>query len=904
MKKLTFANRYNADIIDEKYQIWLNQPESLDASWKAFFEGFELASTQDTTHASSKAVEGEASIINAIQQFRRLGHTQAKINPLQSPSKNPSLSLSQLNISAQDLEKKFFTGDYLGGKHMTASEILDSLEKTYCGTIGYEFMHIQDTAKRAWLESRIEPTLSDPNFSKEKCVHILKMVDNAEMFEKFLHTRYVGQKRFSLQGGESIIPALDAVIEKSPSLGIKEVVMGMAHRGRLNILANILGKSYDFIFREFTENYIPDSIYGDGDVKYHLGFENTRKTQSGEKVAVSLAANPSHLEAVNPVVLGQTRARQRIGNTVNRTRVLPILIHGDAAIAGQGIVAECFNFSKLDGYTAGGTLHFVINNQIGFTTNPDQSRSSMYCTDIGKIIDAPIFHVNGDDPLAVVMATELALHYRQEFQEDVLIDIYCYRRLGHNESDEPFFTQPVLYKQITEHKLVSEHLTKDLIADGIIDESTAKNIKDEFEAKLNTAFISVKKRTEDIKAFGKQDSVSLKAQPHYSFDPVDTSVDIQTLSKIAKVLTHTPGSFTPHPKIQRQLETKWEAFQSGDNIDWGFGEALAFGTLVNQGVPIRLSGQDSERGTFSHRHAVMYSPEATSPYTPLKNIDPKQATFCVHNSSLSEASVLGFDFGYSMDYPQMLCLWEAQFGDFVNGAQVIIDQFITSCETKWQRLSSLVMLLPHGYEGQGPEHSSARLERFLQACAEENIFVCNVTTPAQYFHLLRRQKMHQYIKPLVIMAPKSLLRHKLCVSKVSDFTKGAFQCVIPDDSAPKKPHRVIFCSGKVYYDLMQFRADNKIKDTAIVRVEQLFPLDKKSLESIIKQYSSAKKFIWCQEEPKNMGAYSYIAPELQALLPKHTLIYAGRRSAASPAAGALAIHKVEQEALVEEALLA
>lgn len=901
MKNLTFANRYNADIIDEKYQVWLNNPDSLDSDWKAFFEGFELAA--DTPSTCSDIAEGEASIIGAINRYRALGHTQANINPLRPLDKNPALGTEQLGLSKDDLNQEFFTGNYLGGKTMKAKDILDNLEKTYCGPVGFEFMHIQDTAKRNWLQSHIEPALGQANFSKEKCVHILRKVDHAEMFEKFLHTRYVGQKRFSLQGGESIIPALNAVIEKCPSAGVKEVVMGMAHRGRLNVLANIMGKSYNFIFREFTENYIPDSIYGDGDVKYHLGFENIYKTESGEKVSINLAANPSHLEAVNPVVEGQARARQRVGNHVERTRVLPILIHGDAALAGQGIVSEVFNLANLDGYTTGGTVHFVINNQIGFTTNPEQSRSSMYCTDIAKMIDAPIFHVNGDDPQAVVMVSELALKYRQEFGQDVLVDIYCYRKLGHNESDEPGFTQPLMYKQIAQHKLVSQHYTERLIKDGIIDQPQADQIKQEFEAKLDEAFNTVKKQTEEIKKKGKQSAMNLSQQPNYSFEPINTAVDKKTLTKVAKALSHTPDSFTPHAKIQRQLDAKWKNFQAGENFDWALGEALGFGTLLNQGIPIRLSGQDSERGTFSHRHAVLYSPENRESYTPLKNIDEKQATFCVHNSALSEAAVLGFDYGYSTDYPQMLCIWEAQFGDFVNGAQVLIDQFITSGETKWQRLSSITMLLPHGYEGQGPEHSSARLERFLQACAEENIQVCNVTTPAQYFHLLRKQKLQKVIKPLVIMAPKSLLRHKRCVSKLEDFTNGHFQYVIDDALAGKKVDRVIFCSGKVYYDLLQYREDKDIKNTALVRVEQLYPLDKKAIQAILKKHKSSKKFIWCQEEPRNMGAYSHIAPELQEILGKDLLHYVGRKAAASPAAGALAIHKVEQEALVEEALV-
>lgn len=906
MKNLTFANRWNADIVDQQYEVWLKSPEALDAEWRAFFEGFELAQEVGPTgHLETE--KGEASIISLINAYRSIGHTQARINPLDPRFlRNPALGLEQFGLKKEDLEKQFFTDDYLNGKMLRAREIIDGLELTYCGSVGCEYMHIQDMAKRHWLQSHIEPTFNQPRFSKEKCIRILKKINQAEGFERFLHTRYVGQKRFSLEGGETMIAALDAVLEKSPASGVKCIIMGMAHRGRLNVLANILGKSYNFIFKEFTENYIPESIYGDGDVKYHLGYENIHECESGDSVVVALAANPSHLEAVDPVVEGKARARQRIYaknvDEIDRTKVLPILIHGDAAIIGQGIVAETLNLSKLDGYKTGGTLHFVVNNQIGFTSLPKHARSSMYCTDIGKMLESPIFHVNGDDPLAVVMVMELALKYRQEFGEDVFIDMYCYRKYGHNEADEPAYTQPILYKQIAEHKPVSEYFTERLIKEGILSTKDAENIKKEFEALLDETFKMVKKETETPK--GKDHKPSrpvLAPQPAYSFKPVKTAVDQKTLEKVAKALTHIPETFDANPKIVRQLATKWEAFTSGKDIDWGLGEALAFGTLLVEGTPIRLSGQDSERGTFSHRHSVLYATEDFAKYTPLNNISKDQSRFCVHNSSLSEAAVLGFDFGYSVDYPQMLCLWEAQFGDFANGAQAIFDQFISSSESKWQRVSGLVMLLPHGYEGQGPEHSSARLERYLQACAEENIQVCNVTTPAQLFHLLRRQKKQNVIKPLVLMTPKSLLRHKHCVSTVKDFTTGHFEAILDDEKAIKKAERVIFCSGKVYYDLLAYREENGIKDTAIIRVEQLYPLDRDTLSALIKKYGSAKSFVWCQEEPRNMGAWSYIAPELGELLGKQTINFVGRKSSASPATGVLTIHKREQAAIVEEA---
>lgn len=909
MKNLTFANRWNADLVDQQYEIWLKNPEALNSEWRAFFEGFELAQ-ESPSSASIETAKGEASIISLINAYRSIGHTQAKINPLQPhPIKNPSLGLSQFGLKEEDLNKPFFTGNYLGGKTLTAREILEGLNETYCGAVGCEYMHIQDMAKVNWLQSHIEPTFNQPRFSKEKCIRILRKINHAEIFERFLHTRYVGQKRFSLEGGETLIAALDAIIEKSPSIGLKETVIGMAHRGRLNVLANILGKSYDFIFKEFTENYIPESIYGDGDVKYHLGYTNIHECVSGEKVIINLAANPSHLEAVDPVVEGKCRARQRLyaqnNSPIDRRKVLPLLIHGDAAIIGQGIVAETLNLSRLEGYCTGGTVHIVINNQIGFTSLPKHTRSTMYCTDIAKMLESPIFHVNGDDPLAVVMITELALKYRQEFGEDVFIDMYCYRKHGHNEADEPLYTQPTLYKQIAQHKPVSEVLTKRLIKEGVLTAENAETIKQEFENLLDQAFKKIKKEAEIVKEKGQQPSTRpiLTPQPSYSFKPVTTAVDIKTLTKVAKALTHLPESFNANPKIIRQLTTKWEAFSSGKDIDWGLAESLAFGTLLIEGIPVRLSGQDSERGTFSHRHSVLYNTENLDHYIPLKNIDKTQSIFCVHNSSLSEAAVLGFDFGYSLDYPQMLCIWEAQFGDFANGAQVIFDQFISSSESKWQRLSGLVMFLPHGYEGQGPEHSSARLERYLQSCAEENIQVCNVTTPAQLFHLLRRQKKQNVIKPLVLMTPKSLLRHKLCVSTVKDFTSDHFHAILDDSLANKKAERVIFCSGKVYYDLLAYREDNTIKNTAIIRLEQLYPLDKDTLTAIIKKYSAAKNFIWCQEEPQNMGAWSYIAPNLQRLLGDKGIAYIGRKASASPSTGALAIHKVEQAAIVEESFL-
>lgn len=912
MKHLTVANRWNVELIDEKYSLWLQNPQSVEEDWQTFFEGFELGSTRPTptkttTTATTALKEGtgiDSAVLKLILAYRMLGHRQANINPLFPPQKEPELKYENFGFSQKDLETQVDTGSYFGDKKsLKLGDLIQRLEKTYCGTVGYEFSHIQDTQKRKWLETQVETTLGESNFSKEQKKRILKKIIAAETFEHFLHTRYVGQKRFSLEGGETLIAALDTILELSPLVGVEEMVLGMAHRGRLDVLAGIFGKSYDYIFREFSENYIPDTIYGDGDVKYHMGFESTYKTTSGKEIAIALAPNPSHLEAVDAVVEGKARARQRIRGLDDRRRVLPILIHGDAALPGQGVVAEVLNFSRLAGYTTAGTLHIVINNQIGFTTAPEQGRSTRYCTDIAKTIEAPIFHVNGDDPVAMATVCELALKYRQQFKEDVFIDMYCYRRHGHNEADEPAFTQPVLYKKIGEHPAISEVFMQHLLEDGSLTSEEVKKIKKEFEDILHEAFEKNKLERELVKAKGKQNKHQPPVQPPYSFKAVETAVSKKVFEKVASALLEIPSDFNINPKIKRQVDAKKKVLEEGKGFDWGFGEALAFGSLLLEGTPIRLSGQDSERGTFSHRHSVYYDIETHKRYIPLEHIDPTQAAFCVHNSSLSEAAVLGFDLGYSFDYPQMLCLWEAQFGDFANGAQVVIDQFIVSGESKWNCVTGIVLLLPHGYEGQGPEHSSARLERFLQACAEDNIQVCNLTTPAQYFHVLRRQMKRAFKKPLIIMSPKSLLRHKHCVSSAEDFTKGTFSTILEDAAEYQNAKRIVFCTGKVYYDLLAHREEKNIKDTALVRIEQLYPLDELRLKEILKKYAKATKFVWCQEEPHNMGAWNFIAPRLQGQLGNHRLEYVGRKGAASPSTGVLPVHRVEQEALVETAFV-
>ena len=917
MNSLSVPTHANTAIIEQMYQAWLDQPDSVDPTWRAFFQGFALGNNNGAlASALAGPTDANLNIIDSLKQahvhylinaYRSIGHLQAHLDPLSAaPAPLAKLSLDQFKLSQADLETSFDTGTYLNGGQMKLRDIIATLQQTYCGHVGVEYAHIQDTDCRRWLQERIESTRLQPKFTQPQKVRILRRVHKAELFERFLHTKYVGQKRFSLEGGETIIAALDAIIDHSPDVGVEEIVLGMAHRGRLNVLCSVMRKSFDQLFEQFSENYLPDTVAGDGDVKYHLGYESILTTTSGAKVEVRLAANPSHLEIVNPVVEGKARARQRIrGDTETRSKVLPLLIHGDAAVAGQGVVAETLNFSQLPGYRTGGTLHFVINNQIGFTTDPHDSRSTRYCTDIAKMIEAPIFHVNGDDPEAVCMVSQLALEFREQFHRDVFIDMYCFRRRGHNETDEPAFTQPILYKKIAEHPLVSAIYTEHLVGAGTITTAEGDAITAEYSAAFEENLAKAKereaakiaKRAKPADAFKGSTAVF---QPSYHHTAVPTGVDRATLERVVQGLTTVPATFKINPKVQRFLEARITAFKDSGAIDWGFGEALAFGALLAEGTPVRLSGQDCERGTFTHRHAVLNDAETADKYTPLKNIPGATARFCVYNSLLSEVAVLGFDYGYSLDYPEMLCIWEAQFGDFANGAQVMIDQFISSGESKWQRTSGIVLLLPHGYEGQGPEHSSARLERFLQSCAEDNMQVANITTPANFFHALRRQVKRDFRKPLVVMSPKSLLRHPAAVSKLTDFTTGAFQEIIDDPAAPKKTERLILCSGKVYYDLLDYRTKNAITDTAIVRVEQLYPLHRDALSKLSDAYGHGARLIWAQEESQNMGAWSYIAPPLEEIFGRKPT-YAGRGASASPAIGNLALHRLELTALLNEA---
>ncbi|CAN5690983.1 2-oxoglutarate dehydrogenase E1 component [soil metagenome] len=916
----SFATHFNLDVIEENYRRWQEDPETVDTSWSAFFEGFELGDLQLRNGAAALAptadgavptgtAEGplQTRIDGLVYAYRTLGHTIANVNPLaEKRPENPLLTLRELGFSDKDLELPVSSKFFMDGKRMTLREMIHALEGIYADSIGAEFQHIQNTRIRNWVRHRLESRPPKSSIRREVQIALLRALHEAEAFELFLHTRYVGQKRFSLQGAEGLMAILDTVLHNSPRVGIEEICMGMAHRGRLTVLANFLRKSLKVIFTEFSTNYIPELVAGDGDVKYHLGYRTVRRLASGAEVEIRLSANPSHLEAVNPVVQGTARARQRIrGDTEHRRKVLPLLIHGDAAFAGQGIVMETLNMSQLPGYSTGGTLHIVVNNQIGFTTLPEDARSSMYATDIAKMIEVPIFHVNGDDPLALAFVTELALDYRQEFGRDVVIDMYCYRRYGHNEGDEPSFTQPDLYDTIGKRPSVSNLYKQQLLESGVLTEDDAASLETEFQLLLEMTLQEVKAIEEEK---GKGDHAQFTEstavfQPKYTNDSPPTAITQEALRQIVEGLTRVPADFNVQPKIKRiVLDQRRQVFENGGPYDWGYAEALAFGSLLMEGVPVRLSGQDVRRGTFSHRHAVLYDSKTAQPYIPLLHLAEKQARICIYNSLLSEAAVLGFDYGYSLDYPNMLCLWEAQFGDFANGAQPIIDQFIVSAESKWQRPSGLVMLLPHGYEGQGPEHSSARLERFLQACAEDNIQVCNLTTPAQYFHVLRRQMKRDFVKPLIIMTPKSLLRAEHAASRTEDFTSGVFEEVIGETDRSinaRAVDRVILCSGKVYYDLVHQRRDEKIASTAIIRVEQLYPFCDEKVRGAVSCYPGAK-LVWCQEESQNMGAWSFIEPHLRKMF-QTEITYAGRNASASPAVGALALHKMEQAQLIEEA---
>ena len=856
----------------------------------------------------SEALRAETlqeSVAELINAYRIRGHLFANLDPLgllRPPP--PELTLEHYGLSEGDLDKSFAAGDFaVGADSLTLREIVARLRRTYCRTIGVEFMHGEDPKIRRWLQEKMESSGNEAQLAREQKLRILARLTDAETLEQFLHTKYLGAKRFSLEGAESLIPLLDWLIEEFGQDGGEELVLGMAHRGRLNILANILEKNLGDIFAEF-EDRDAELLLGRGDVKYHMGYSSDRVTRSGQKLHLSLAFNPSHLEIVNPVVEGRVRAKQdRDGRDPKRTKVLPVLIHGDAAFAGQGIIAETLNLAGLEGYATGGTIHIVVNNQVGFTTNPEDGRSTPYCTDIARVLRAPVFHVNGDDPEAVVWAVELAVDYRQTFGQDVLIDLYCYRKYGHNEGDEPAYTQPAMYEVIRSKPPTRETYARKLAEAGVVSVEEAQALMERRMARLEEALETTRKTGAKRQLSAMAGLWSrYRGGPDSETPEIQTAVPLEKLKQLLVALSQVPQGFTPHEKLQKLVLGSRRKLAEGDGtepFDWGVGEHLGLASLLDMGHPVRFSGQDSRRGTFSHRHAVLSDVRDGKRYTPLSHLHDRQGRFDIFDSPLSEAGVLGFDYGYSLDTPEALVCWEAQFGDFVNGAQVVIDQFISSAEDKWNRLSSIVLLLPHGFEGQGPEHSSARLERFLSLCAEDNLQVCNLTTPAQIFHVLRRQVLRPWRKPLVIMTPKSLLRHKGAVSTLRDLSEGGFQRIIADTTvAPAQAKRVLLCSGKVYYDLLAARDAKQRPDVAIVRFEQLYPLSDAHLEAALKPYGSAP-LIWVQEEPNNMGAWYFLHARWPGSLP--ALACVSRPESASPATGSAASHKFEQQLLVDQA---
>ena len=950
-KKTSFLSGINSEFINQFYSDYLSDPKSLPESWRKFFDGlsedeklilkdingpswapgkkikkvnFEQKEIKEnifedldsSAESTKQASQDSVRAIMLIRAYRIRGHLISNLDPLniQEKKEHSELKPESYGFTKKDYTRKIFLDGVLGLQYANLKEILTILKKTYCSTIGYEFMHMSDPAEKAWIRDRIEGPEKDITFTDNGKKAILNKIIQAEGFEKYLHVKFVGTKRFGLDGGESLIPALEQIIKKGGNLGAKEIKIGMPHRGRLNVLANVMGKPYRAIFSEFFGKSVNASKDFEGDVKYHLGASSNREFD-GNVVHISLTDNPSHLEAVNPVVLGQVRAKQFFHKDKKRKKVIPVLMHGDAAFAGQGIVAECFAMSGLPGHNIGGTIHIIVNNQIGFTTAPRFARSSPYPSDVAKTAQAPIFHVNGDDPEAVTHCAKIATEYRQKFNRDVVIDMVCYRRFGHNEGDEPSFTQPIMYKKIKNHPSTLSIYGKKLSAQGLTSNDQLQRDKIKFKNYLENEFSSSKNYKSELKWF---DGVWSRFKPGLGKDKRGKSgVEKKILHTVGQEVFKVPQDFNAHKTLKRVFELKNKLFNSG-LIDWSSAESLAFGTLLTEGFSVRLSGQDSGRGTFSQRHAVLRNQDNHDRYIPLNNIQAGQRKFEVIDSLLSELAVLGFEYGYSLSEPETLVLWEAQFGDFANGAQVIIDQFITSSESKWGRASGLVMLLPHGYEGQGPEHSSARLERFLQLCAGENIQVVNCSTPSNYFHVLRRQMHREFRKPLIIMTPKSLLRHKRCVSKISEFiSKSSFHRVLEDDAYIKENKlislkkdaqikKVVICSGKIYYDLIEEREKVKNDEVVFVRLEQLYPFPAKTLARVLKKFKKAK-FIWCQEEPKNMGAWNtvrnYIERTLEMINFKDINIkFVGRSASSTTATGNANKHLAQQKEILEKIL--
>ena len=946
----SFLTGTNATFVAELYQRWKQTPNSVSSDWSDWFTNLDELSSEhfeekspswgkpkskvigaNDPDASIKAVaKGIASnrdllagdvrsatldslrAIMLIRAYRIRGHLLAKLDPLnlQDEEIHPELDPETYGFSSEDYDRPIFINYVLGLEIASLNEILTILKATYCGTIGVEFMHIQDPAQKAWIQERIEAIGNRTEFTERGKVAIYEKLLAAENFERFLHKKYIGTKRFGLDGGEALVPALEQILKRGGQMGLKEVVIGMAHRGRLNVLHNVLDKPFRAIISEFLGNPAnPEEAGGSGDVKYHMGSSADRQFDENQ-IHLSLAPNPSHLEIVDPVVVGRVRAKQAQRTSDDFKEVLGVILHGDAAFAGQGVVAETFAFSALRGYRTGGTMHIIVNNQIGFTTSPSYSRSSPYPTDVAKMVMSPIFHVNGDDPEAVVHASRIATEFRQTFGVDVVLDIICYRRFGHNEGDEPAFTQPLMYKQINQQPSTREIYLNRLLEDGILDDSRAQAIMDKHNTYLEEEF-EAGNAYKPNKADWLEGQWSGMTVAYGDDRRGDTAVPLDTLKKIGSVITTVPQGLQIHKKLERVLSTRAKAIETGQNLDWATAEHLAFGSVVLDGFVVRLSGQDSCRGTFSQRHSVFVDQLTEERYVPLANLSTEQAKFEVIDSPLSEASVMGFEYGFAQAEPNALVMWEAQFGDFANGAQVVIDQFISSGESKWLRMNGLVLLLPHGYEGQGPEHSSARLERYLQLCAEDNMQVVNCTTPANYFHVLRRQVCRDFRKPLIIMTPKSLLRHKSCISDLSELGPGtSFHRILRDSNSNIKDEnvkRVILCSGKIFYDIEEMRNSEEQFDKKIVRIEQLYPFPKKNLIEILKLTPKAD-VVWCQEEPKNMGGWTFVRDYIEEAMHQSGLntdrpIYCGRDAAASPATGSAGRHAKEQRSLVQQSLL-
>jgi 2-oxoglutarate dehydrogenase E1 component len=918
MDKYTYIANSDASYIEELYNSYKQDATSVDEGWQKFFEGFDFFQKYPINgngHTSAAAsgkeaatvgkpdpgrIRKEMEVVHLIRGFRSRGHLMATTNPIQKrKDRRPQLEITDFNLGPEDLETVFEAGVEVFGRPATLKEIVESLKTIYTRNIGFEYLYIRDREQKSWLRKKIEKEALHMDFSVDEKKHILSKLNEAVVFENFLHTKYLGQKRFSLEGGETTIPALDAMINKAAEMGVVEVMIGMAHRGRLNVLANIMQKTYGQIFNEFEGN-LPDQVWGDGDVKYHMGFASQITTKDGNKVHLKLAPNPSHLEAVNPVVEGYIRARADGMYDSDYDRVLPVLIHGDAAVAGQGIVYEVTQMSALNGYYTGGTIHFVINNQVGFTTDFIDARSSIYCTDIAKIVDAPVLHVNGDDPEAVVYCMRLAVEYRQKFNKDIFIDMVCYRRHGHNEADEPKFTQPVLYKSIENHQNPREIYQKTLAERGDIDAQLAANMDKEFKQLLQERLDMVKQKTlpYTLPKLEQEWHTLRKSKPEDFEKSPETGVPLEVLQKIGKALTTTPENFNRLKQIDKLLKDREQMIFDKKEVNWATAELLAYGSILVEGNIVRLSGQDVQRGTFSHRHAVLRDVETNAAYNSLQHIQEGQGPFMIYNSLLSEYGVLGFEFGYSMANPNALVIWEAQFGDFANGTQVIIDQFVTSSETKWDRWTGLVMLLPHGYEGQGPEHSNARPERYLQLSANYNLIVANVTTPANFFHLLRRQLKFPFRKPLVVMSPKSMLRHPLCISPMDSLVNGSFQETIGDTYAdPKKVKKVLLCTGKLYYELYERQQADKRDDVAIIRLEQMHPFPQTQVDAHLNQYPDAKVY-WVQEEPFNMGGWTFMLRMYKGAKPLSVI---ARESSASPSTGFSKIHAKEQAEIISRA---